>query len=113
MAYDEGLAQRLREMLQGVEGVSEKRMFGGLAFLIRGHMCVGVVKDELMVRVGHEVQPQALAREHVRKMDFTGKPFKGFVFVSPEGFVSDEQLSSWVGLALDFVALLPDKMSAG
>jgi TfoX/Sxy family transcriptional regulator of competence genes len=109
MAYDEGLAERVRGVLQDRGRVTEKRMFGGLAFLIRGHMTVGIVKDELMVRVGPEIHSQLLSEPHARAMDFTGRPMKGFVFVSPEGIDADADLERWVVRALAYAASLPAK----
>lgn len=100
MAYDEGLAQRLRDALDERRGVSEKKMFGGLCFLIDGKMCVGIVKDELMVRVGAERHAEALKQRHARPMDFTGRPMKGFVYVAPEGLDSELQLEWWVELGV-------------
>ena len=102
MAYDEGLAERIRDVLGEEPGVAEKKMFGGLAFMIGDKMTVGIVKDELMVRTGPERNDEALAQPHARPMDFTGRPMKGFVFVSPEGFESDERLQWWVALGLAF-----------
>ena len=90
MAYDEGLAQRLRETYELIPKVVEKKMFGGLAFMVEGHMSCGVVDDTLMARVGPDQYDEALQEPHTRKMDFTGKPLKGFVYVAPEGFESDE-----------------------
>ncbi len=78
-AYDEGLAERIRGVLDERKDVSERRMFGGLAFLVRGHMSVGIVKDRVMVRVGPEVYDRLLEEPHARKMDFTGRPMKGFL----------------------------------
>ena len=109
MAYDEGLAERLRDVYVSMPDVAEKKMFGGLAFMVNGHMSCGVVNDTLMVRVGPEAYANALARPHARQMDFTGKPLKGFVYVAPEGVESDEALSSWVSLSLEFVGSLPPK----
>jgi TfoX/Sxy family transcriptional regulator of competence genes len=109
MAYDEGLAERLRDVYVGMPDVAEKKMFGGLAFMVNGHMSCGVVNETLMVRVGPEAYANALARPHARQMDFTGKPLKGFVYVAPEGVESDEALSSWVSLSLEFVGSLPPK----
>jgi TfoX/Sxy family transcriptional regulator of competence genes len=108
MAYDEGLAQRLRETYEAV-GADEKRMFGGIAFMVNGHMSCGVNNETLMVRVGPALFEQALARPHARPMDFTGKPMRGFVYVSPAGVESDEDLASWVRLSLDFVQTLAPK----
>ena len=96
MAYDEGLAQRVREALADKPGFSEKRMFGGLAFLLRGRMCVGIVGDELMVRVGPEAYAQLVREPHARTMDFTGRPMKGFVYVGCDGFESDAALQRWI-----------------
>ncbi len=109
MAYDEGLAERIRNCLDRQAGVTERRMFGGLAFMVQGHMCVGVSKEHLMVRVGAEAYHQALAEPHARKMDFTGKPLTGFVFVDPPGYAEDRDLSAWVARALEYVRSLPPK----
>jgi len=103
MAYDEGLSQRIRESLADQSGVEEKKMFGGLAFMINGHMSVGVIKTDLMVRVGPDSYEQALSQAHARPMDFTGKPLKGFVYVDEKGYESDE------GLGVDLVLSLPPK----
>lgn len=109
MAYDEGVAQRLREAFADHHEVVEKKMFGGLAFMLAGHMCCGVLNDTLMARVGPERYGEALARPHAREMDFTGRSMKGFVYVDPEGFAEDEDLASWVALCADFVNELPPK----
>ena len=109
MAYDEGLAQRVREALSGDAGVVEKRMFGGLAFMIRGNMCCGVVGEDLMVRVGPEAYEQALALPFARPMDFTGRPLTGFVYVGPDGCSEDGDLAGWVKRALAFARSLPAK----
>ena len=110
MAYDEGLAERVRGLLQERGRLSEKRMFGGLAFMMNGHMTVGIVKDELMVRVGSDTYAQSLREPHVRAMDFTGRPMKGFVFVSPSGLESDSDLQRWVDRALAYAASLPARV---
>jgi hypothetical protein len=109
MSYDEGLAERLREVLQTQRSISEKKMFGGLAFMSHGYMFVGILGDILMARVGPEYYEQALSRPHVREMDFTGKPMKGYVFVDPPGFESDSDLSDWVQSCHRFVQSLPPK----
>jgi TfoX/Sxy family transcriptional regulator of competence genes len=101
MSYDEGLAERVRDILEGEREVSEKKMFGGLAFLLGGRMSVGIVKDELMVRVGRERNDEALAQPHARPMDFTGHAMKGFVFVSPAGIESDQLLERWVSWGIE------------
>jgi hypothetical protein len=85
MAYDEDLADRVREALPGDADVTEHKMFGGLAFLLNGHMFAGIVGNELMVRLGHEAAQRALERDHVREMDFTGRPMKNMIFVQPAG----------------------------
>lgn len=109
MAYDEGLAQRLREALEDEPGLAEKKMFGGLAFLIGGHMCCGVVGDELMVRVGPDAYEEALAAPHAREMDFTGRPMRGLVTVGVEGFDADRDLRAWVERGARFARALPPK----
>src|SRR5262245_32154189 len=109
MAYDEGLAQRIRELLDEETALAEKRMFGGVAFLVGGNMAVGIVKDELMVRVGPEAHAAALAEPHVRPMDFTKRPMKGFVFVAPPGFEDDADLARWVSRGVRVAASLPRK----
>lgn len=112
MAYDEGLAQRLRDALIDERGVSEKKMFGGLCLLIDGKMCVGIVGDELMARVGPEGHEAALKRPHARPMDFTGKPMKGFVFVAPAGFESESDLEQWVQLGVRSARAQVERKSA-
>ncbi len=109
MAYDEGVAQRLREVMQEIPGVEEKKMFGGIAFMVNGNMCSGVVKDTLMLRVGAEQYHDLLERPYARKMDFTGKPMTGLIYVDPPGFESDEDLADWIGIALAYVKNLPEK----
>ena len=109
MPYDEGVAERLRQQYATVSHVTEKKMFGGIAFMVAGHMSCGVVKDLLMVRVGPERYEEALARPHAREMDFTRKPLKGFVYVDPPGFEADADLNEWVAMSLAFVESLPPK----
>ncbi|PKO53119.1 MAG: RNA methyltransferase [Betaproteobacteria bacterium HGW-Betaproteobacteria-21] len=109
MAYDEGLAQRLREVLQSERDIAEKRMFGGLVFMLRGYMFVGITGELLMARVGPDDYEQALSRPHVRVMDFTGKPMRGYVYVDPPGFEADSGLSDWVWRCHRFVRTLPPK----
>jgi hypothetical protein len=109
MGYDEGVAQRLREALAHRDDVVEKKMFGGLAFMVAGHMCCGVVDDTLMARVGPDAYEQALARPEARVMDFTGLPLRGFVYVGPAGFESDAALAGWVDLCARFVGGLPSR----
>jgi len=109
MAYDEGLAERIREIVQSRPGIAEKKMFGGLAFMANGHMFVGVQDSTLMARVGPAGYAGALAKPHVRTMDFTGRPLTGYVYVAAEGLESDEALADWVKACLAFVAALPPK----
>lgn len=109
MAYDETLVERIRRALAGRSGVVEKRMMGGLTFMVDGHMCCGVVRDELMVRVGPEQNDDALARPHARPMDFTGRPMRGFVFVGADGIRTDEELEAWIASGARFVGSLPPK----
>jgi hypothetical protein len=108
MAYDERLATRLRSALAGT-ATSERKMFGGLAFLINGNLCCGIVGHRLMVRVGPRGHDAALREPHCRPMDFTGKPMKGMVFVEPAGFATDSSLTAWVQLGVDFASSLPAK----
>jgi hypothetical protein len=109
MPYDEGLAQRVREELDERPDVSEKKMFGGLAFLLAGNMCVGVVGDELMVRVGPDAYEEAVRKPHTRKMDFTGRAMKGFVYVGRHGIASDAGLRRWVDRGVRYATSLPAK----
>ena len=105
MAYNEQLADRVRIFLAEESDVEEKKMFGGMAFMVNGKMCVGVVKDDLMARINPEQQDAALERNGCREMEFTGKPMKGYVFVDPFGTEKDQDLKYWVQLALDFNVL--------
>ena len=102
MAYDEKLAERVKKVLIHQKTVEEKKMMGGLTFMVNGKMCVGVLKDELMARIDPEVYETALRKKGCREMNFTGKPMKGFVFVSPEGTNNKKDLDYWINLALDF-----------
>lgn len=109
MVYDEGLAERVRAATAHADGLSERQMFGGLAFLCHGNMAMGIVGDELMVRVGPDAWEDALKSPYAREMDFTGRSMKGFVYVAPEGLSEDEDLATWVDRGLDFAASLPPK----
>ncbi len=109
MAYDEQLAQRIRGLLTAFPEVAERKMFGGLAFLLRGNMCCGVVGEELMVRVGRESYEAALYEPHAREMDFTGRPLRGFVYVSATGLVSHGDLRAWVERGARYAESLPAK----
>lgn len=107
MSYDERLAARVRSVLGKRARAAERKMFGGLAFMVSGHMACGIVGQDLMVRVGPARYEKALARRHARPMDFTGKPLRGMVYVRPSGLRSRAALSGWVQLALEFVRSLP------
>jgi TfoX/Sxy family transcriptional regulator of competence genes len=112
MAYAEGLAQRVRELLEDRADdleVVEKKMFGGLCFMVRGNMFGGILQDDMMVRVGAEGHTDALAQPHARPMDFTGKAMKGMVYVGPEGLEGDDDLESWLQRGLNFTLSLPAK----
>jgi hypothetical protein len=109
MAYDEDLAQRVREQLAAQRNVTEKAMFGGLAFLLDGNMAVGLSGDELMVRVGPGGSDAALAREHTRPFDTTGRPMGGWILVAPEGVKSERELGAWVAQGVAFARSLPAK----
>jgi TfoX/Sxy family transcriptional regulator of competence genes len=109
VAYDEQLAERIRDVIGDQPGISERKMFGGIAFMLNGNMACGIVKDELMVRVGSANHEEALARPHARPMDFTNRPMKGMVFVGKPGFASDDDLRSWIDLGLGYAGSLPPK----
>lgn len=109
MAFDEAVAGRVREALAGAPDVVEKKMFGGIAFMVRGNMCCGVIGDRLMLRVGPKGYEAALSRPHARPMDFTGRPMKGMVYVEPAGFATLRDMKAWIGRAMKFALSLPLK----
>ena len=109
MAFDELLADRIREALGDRSGIKEKRMFGGLAFLLNGNMAVGIVGDRLMIRFDKTAHEFVLSHRHVSPMDFTHRPMRGFAFVEKQGIATDEQLGQWVGFACDYAGALPSK----
>ena len=109
MAYDEILAERIRTILHRRKAVTERRMFGGLCFMVGGNMACGIVKDELMVRVGADGFDHALAQPHARPMDFSGRPAKGMVYVGKKGIATDEGLKAWVDRGVGFARSLPAK----
>lgn len=108
MAYDEALAERIREAAADTEGLTERRMFGGLAFMFHGNMAFGVIGDDLMVRLGPEAEA-ALREPHTRPMDFTGRPMPGMLYVDQAGLQEDADLARWVGRGLAFAGSLPPK----
>lgn len=109
VTYDEGLAHRIRERLGDRPGITEKQLFGGLAFMLNGNMVCGVVDDSLMARVGPDAYEEALGEPHAREMDFTGSPMKGMVFVDPAGISEDDALDDWIERCLAFAESLPAK----
>lgn len=109
MTYDEKLVERVRRVVPPSAKVEEKKMFGGVAFLVDGKMFVGVADTDLMVRVGPEAYAPALARAHVRPMDFTGRPLTGYVYVNADGTRTDVAVAEWVRQAMNFVGTLHSK----
>lgn len=102
MAYNEVLAQRVREILRALPEVEEKKMMGGLTFMVNGKMCLGISGDNLMARIDPGIYEAALKRKGCREMDFTGRPMRGFVFIDPEGTGRQENHEYWISLALDY-----------
>jgi TfoX/Sxy family transcriptional regulator of competence genes len=109
MPYDDQLAQRVRDVLRQRQDVAERKMFGGVAFLVNGNMCCGVNGERLVLRLGPEGAEEALGRPHTRPMDFTGKAIKSMIYVEADGVASDTELRSWVEWALDHARSLPPK----
>lgn len=109
MAYNEELANRIRAIMKRRKGITERKMFGGVAFMVNGNMCCGVVDDEIVLRLGDEGAAAALERKHTREMDFTGKPLKSMVYVSAAGIKTDASLRKWVLEGLEFARSLPAK----
>ena len=112
MSYDEKTAERVRRILSRRRDVVEKKMFGGLCFMVNGSMCCGLTNTAFMVRVGPEAYEGALARPHARPMDFTGRPLAGMVYVDPAGYRTDAALAKWVQRGVEFVSAVPTKKSA-
>ena len=109
MAFSEELAERIRQGLARRKGIEEKKMFGGIGFLLNGNLLVGVWKDSLIVRLGPDEGEEALKEPHVSEFDITGRAMKGWVLVAPEGVDADEQLKGWIERAVKFVGKLPAK----
>jgi len=109
MAYDEGLAHRVREAMREMPGYEERRMFGGVGFMLHGNMALGVQGEDLIVRVGRERYEEALADPHATVFDMTGRPMTGWVVVSAMGYGSDEELERWVAQGVDYASSLPAK----
>ena len=109
MAYDAELAERVRQALNGMRGITERQMFGGLCFMLGGNMTAGLVGDTLMLRVGPLEYDSCLALPHAREMDFTGRPLRGYIYVAPAGIKTDRALAAWLDRALAFGRTLPAK----
>lgn len=103
MAYSEFLADRIRVSLKEKKvPYEEKKMMGGITFMVYGKMCIGIIKENLMARIDPDIYSDVLTKKGCREMDFTGRPMKGFVFVEPEGIDMDDDLDYWIGLALEY-----------
>lgn len=109
MAYDMGLAQRVREVLEEEPGFDEKKMFGGLCFMLFGNMVCGIIMEGLIVRVGVDKYEEMLKMPYTRQFDLTGKPLKGWVMVLTEALDDDDELNDWLQRAVSFVRMLPQK----
>jgi TfoX/Sxy family transcriptional regulator of competence genes len=104
MPFDENLGARVRSVLSARTDVVEKRMFGGLAFMVNGRMCCGIVKNDLMLRVGPRKLQELLKQPHARIMDFTGRPSNNMIYVSPAGLRTEAELRAWIGRALEWLS---------
>jgi TfoX/Sxy family transcriptional regulator of competence genes len=109
MAYDEALAERIRALLRNRRDVAERRMFGGVAFMIRGRMGCGIIGSTLMVRVDPDDADRLITTAHARPMDFTGRPMRGFLFVDPPGLATAAELRTWVRRAAAWADAQPPK----
>jgi len=109
VAYDEALSERVRAVTSLREDIVERKMFGGIAWMLAGNMACGVLGDELIVRLAPEEADKALAEPHTREFDFTGRPMRNIVMVGPEAIATDEELAGWVDAGADFAASLPPK----
>jgi TfoX/Sxy family transcriptional regulator of competence genes len=111
VAYDEGLAERIRLAMAGVDGASERKMFGGICFMVNGNMACGVIRDELMARVG-DAYADLVHAPHARPMDFVGRPMKGMLYVAAAGVAEQAALKVWVERCVAHAAALPSKYAA-
>ena len=109
MAYNEETLARIRDQMAAVPALKEKKMFGGVAFLVHGNMSVGINGDDLMVRASPDDFDDLIARPGARPMDFTGRPMKGWITVEPLGFADDQALAGWIDASLEYVLTLPPK----
>ena len=112
MPYNEETAERVRAVVRRRKGFSEKKMFGGVGFLLHGNMCVGVWKESLILRIGAEPYEDALQEPFTKEFDITGRPMRGWIMVSPDGFREEEELKEWIERAIQFVRTLPAKTAA-
>lgn len=109
MAFSSALADRVRHATRSRRDLTEKKMFGGLGFLLHGNMCVGIMASSLIVRVGPDAYAAALKQPNVAEFNVTGRPMKGWIVVEPDGLESDRQLEAWIAKAVEFVETLPRK----
>lgn len=109
MAYNLDLAERVSQILEGIPGVVEKKMFGGVGYMVRGNMACGVNKDDLIVRVGPQKYQEALGQPHASVFDMTGRPMSGWITVAPAGYEDEGDLMRWVQIGVDFASSLPEK----
>jgi len=113
MNYDEKLVQRISRILERRRGITTRKMFGGICFMLNGNMLCGIAKGKLVARVGPDAYEKALQQKYARPMDFTGKPLKGMVYVLPEGIKSSAALKGWIDKSIGFVNSLPRKAIQG
>ena len=111
MPYNDRLAERIHRILADKEGFTERRMFGGIAFMLNGNMCCGVINDYLILRLGSEEAQRALREPHAKEFDLTGRPTKGIILVTPSGYASEDSLRRWLRRAADFTSSLQPKGS--
>lgn len=109
MAYDERLAERIRSILARRQRLTQRKMFGGIAFMLNGNMCCGVHGDDLIVRIAREEHPAALKRPYARPFDLTGKPMMGFVLVAAKGYRAEDALREWIAMGVRCAQSLPAK----
>ena len=113
MAFDEGLADRVRRALQGLDGLNEKRMFGGIAFLLHGNMACGILADRLIARIGPDAYEATLGEPGVSPFDVTGRPMRGWVTVDVNAVDDDDAVQAWIDRAIGFAMTLPPKVGGG
>ena len=109
MTYNQTLAERIRSQLGSSDEIKEKKMFGGLGFIVNGNMACGIIGDDLVVRIGPEHYTQALSQPHTRPFDFSGKPMAGWIYVEPVGYEADRELKNWIQQGMKFARSLPPK----